>query len=307
VVVSQGGDRTVAAGTIVQTRANSESPSVQFTTSQSLLIPDGESDGSVSVVCTSFGESGNVLAGAISEFTSIPFAGATVVNPTSYANGNSTESDEDLRQRIKNYPSTLSRGTSGAIRAAILGATDPASGRTIQSAVVLEPVEPGDYARVYIDDGSGLEPTFGEQAYELLLQAASGQEVNFRATQFPITPPVAEGSATGPFVIENGQSIVVHVDEIVETYYITQSNYRNLNSATAYEIVRDLNSQSNIVGWRTLDGGSRIVMIDLSGKAEIISVEAGTLQSILGLPTASIRPIVISGTPQIRRTGKMLE
>lgn len=293
VVLAQGGDRTVPAGSLVQVPGSSDSPATNFATVQDLVIPDGESEGSIGVVCTQFGEVGNVLAGGIKVFVSSPFAGATATNPTSYTNGRSTESDEDLRQRIKNYPSTLSRGTRSAILAAILGASDPESGRTIQSAVVLEPVEPGDFARVFIDDGTGLEPTFGEQAYELLLQAASGQETRFRTAQFPITPAVAEGANTGPFALVSGMTITVHVDEVVETYTVSDNNYLNLSSSTAYEIIRDLNSQSNIVGWRTLDGGKRVVMIDLSGKAETISVEVGDLQNVLGLPIATLRPIFV--------------
>lgn len=293
VVLAQGGDRSVPAGTTVVVPPNSESPVISFTTTQALVIPDGESEAEAAVVCTQFGEAGNVLAGGIKEFTGSPFNGATVTNATSFNNGKSTENDEDLRQRIKNYPSTLSRGTRSALLAAILGASDPDSGRTILSAVVLEPVEPGDFARVFIDDGTGLEPSFGEQAYELLLQVASGQETRFRSAQFPITPAVAEGANSGPFALVSGMSIVVHVDEVVETYTITDDNYQNLNSATAYEIARDLNSQSNIVGWRTLDGGKRLVMIDLSGKAETMSIEIGDLQGVLGMPTATLRPIFV--------------
>jgi hypothetical protein len=295
VIMAQGGDRTVPAGTTVQVPANSDSPSVQFTTLQSLTIPDGESEGQVAVTCTQFGEVGNALAGSITSFISQPFSNATVTNKTSFVNGKSTESDEDLRQRIKNYPATLSRGIATAIISAIIGATDQATGRAIESAIILEPTEPGDQARVFIDDGTGLEPTFGKQAYELLLQSASGQETRFRSAQYPITPAIAEGSNSAPFNIADGSSlsITVHVDEIVETYTITPSNYQNLNSATAYEVTRDLNSQSNIVGWRTTNSGKNIVMMDLSGKAEIVSINEGKLQATLGLPTAFLRPIFV--------------
>ena len=293
VILSQGGDRTIGAGTIVQIPANSENTSVQFATVQNLLIPDGEAEGSIAVTCTQFGEAGNALSGAINTFSSLPYTGATVTNPSSYASGRSTESDEDLRQRIKNYPATLGRGTNAAILAAVIGATDPTSGRTVQSAVILDPVEPGDSARVFIDDGTGLEPTFGQQAYELLLQSASGQETRFRTAQFPITAALSEGSALAPFVLTNGLTITVHVDEVTETYTIAPANYKNLNSATAYEVVRDLNSQSNIVGWRTMDNGARIVMVELSGVAETIRVEVSDWQDILGLQTATLRPIFL--------------
>jgi hypothetical protein len=158
---------------------------------------------------------------------------------------------------------------------------------------VLEPVEPGDFARVYIDDGTGLEPTFGQQPYEELLQSTSGQERRFRVAQFPVTPAMAEGAESGPFVITSGQAISVKVDEILETYIINGDDYQNLSAATAYEIVRDLNAQSNIVGFRTLDGGSRIAAIDLSGTAETLQIFSGDLQATLGFPTAILRPIFL--------------
>jgi hypothetical protein len=293
VVYAQGGDRIVPAGTVVQVPANSETPAVSFTTVSDILIPDGEAEGTVNVACTQFGGVGNALAGSIKVFLNAPFPGATVTNDTSFRSGKNTESDEDLRQRIKAYPSTLSRGTRSAILAAIQGATDSTSGRTIQSAVILEPVEPGDVARVYIDDNTGLEPSFGKQPYEILIQNAAGQETRFRTAQFPITPATIEGANFGPFSLTNGLTLTVHVDEVVETYSITPSNYTNLISATAYEIARDLNSQSNIVGFRTIDNGTRLVMTDLSGTAEVMYVTAGNLQEILGIPLAVVRPIFV--------------
>jgi hypothetical protein len=294
VVLAQGGDRTVPTGTVVQIPSSNNNPAVDFTTTEELVILDGEAEGVVNVACTQFGVAGNALSGSIKNFSSAPFAGATVTNNTSFVNGKSTESDEDLRQRIKNHPSTLSRGTRLAILSAILGATDPDSGRTIQSASVLEPIEPGDFARVFIDDNTGLEPTFGRQPSESLLIGASGQETRFRTAQFPITPSLAEGTNESPFVLELGQTITIHVDEVEEIYTIgAGGSYKNINSATAYEVVRDLNAQSNIIGFRTLDGGKRIAAFDLSGKAEELFVDSGDVQKTLGLPTATLRSIFL--------------
>ena len=293
VVVAQGGDRKINARTVVQVPANNQTPAVQYQTDTQVVIPDGETTVTVTVTCSQSGELGNALAGTIVAFGTLPFVGATVTNPTSYKSGISTEDDESYRTRIKNYPSTLSRGTASAIRSAILGATDPDSGRTIQSANVLEPVEPGDYARVYIDDGTGLEPTFNGQPYELLLQSASGQETDFGTAQSPITAAIAIGSETGPFVLLNGMSITVVLDGLVETYTLTPSNYANLNAATAYEVVRDINTQSNLIGARTTNGGTGIVFLDLSGKGEQLQIESSTWQAALGLPTSAIRPVFL--------------
>ena len=300
VVLAQGGDRSVAAGLVVHTTASNEVPAVGFTVTGATVLPDGESEVDVAVSCQQFGEAGNALAGSIREFSNAPFFGATVTNQSALKNGRSTESDEDLRKRIKNYPATLSRGTSAAITAAIQGISDPDTGRTITSSVIVEPTEPGDFSRVYINDGSGLEPTFDVQPYELLLQSASGQETKFQTAKFPITPATAIGSESGPFVVEAGQSLTVVIDGISETYTITTANYSNLNAATAYELVRDFNSQSNIVGFRTLDGGKRIVMSDLAGSAETLQVSSGDLQQMLGFPTSVIRPIFVYRNSEIQ-------
>lgn len=293
VTLAQGGDRFIPAGTSVLTKANSGSPAIEFQTVSDLSIPDGEAEGTVNVVCTQSGEIGNVLGLSITNFATAPFAGATVTNPSEFRSGKSSENDEDLRERIKTYPSTLSRGTVSAIQAFLLGATDPETGRTIQSTNVLDPVEPGDSAKIFIDDGTGLEPSFDGQAYELLLANASGQEKRFRAAQFPITPATLIGSNFGPFVLRDGLTLTVQVDDIIETYTINPANYQNLLAATGYEIARDLNAQANIVGFRTLDSGSRIVVTDLSGEGEVIKTFEGEWQSILGLPLAEIRPIFV--------------
>ena len=293
VVLAQGGNRTITSGTTVQVPASSTAAAISYIINSTVVIPDGEATVSAQVTCTQFSELGNALAGAISTFSSPPFVGATVTNPSSYVNGKSSESQEAIRIRIKNFPATLSRGTDVAIVASIQGLVDPVSGQTITSSVVINPTEPGDSSKVYIDDGSGLEPTFNVQPYELLLQSASGQEEDFRSSQFPITSAVIIGANFGPFVIQAGQSIKVTADGVNEIYTITPSNYANLNSATAYEIVRDFNAQSNIIGFRTINGGTGIAAFDLSGHTEELSVSPSDLQAILGLPIATVRPVFL--------------
>ena len=299
-VLAQGGDRSIGAGVAFQTVAANDVPAISFLTQSTVIIPDGESSVNIPVTCSQFGENGNALAGSINVVPSPPFPGATVTNPTAFKNGRSSESDEDLRNRIKNYPATLSRGTKAAIQAAIQGLSDPTTGRTIVTSVVVEPISSGEFSKVYIDDGSGLEPTYDVQPYELLLQAASGQETTFQTAQFPIAPATAIGAESGPFVLESGESLTVVIDGVSESYSITASNYTNLNAATAYEIVRDFNSQSNIAGWRTHNGGNNIVLTDLSGSAETMVVQAGSLQIKLGFPTSIIRPIFLYENSQIK-------
>jgi len=61
VILAQGGIRQIPAGTMVRTKENSTSPSVQFRVLANATIPDGEdSIINVPVVCTAVGAQGNV-------------------------------------------------------------------------------------------------------------------------------------------------------------------------------------------------------------------------------------------------------
>jgi hypothetical protein len=293
VVLAQGGDRVIPAGTTIQTVPNASTPAVVFTTDAQAVIYDGEESTTVTCTSSQFGEAGNALAGAIKRFGTDPFPQAAVRNTTTFANGRSTENDEELRQRIRDYPATLARGTRAAITAALLGLRDPDTGKAIASVVVIEPTDPGEPSKIYINDGSLLEPTFSGQPYELFVKNASGQELFFRTTFAPITPCVAIGANKGPFSLEDGMSITLTIDGVNETLSITGTEYQNLETATALEIVRDLNGQANICSFRTIDGAKSIAAFDLSGKGEVMVVQPGVLQAILGLPTTEIKPIYL--------------
>ena len=294
IVLAQGGDRTINASTTVQVPAYSDAPAIQFTTDAAIVLPDGEDSVTVSVTCAQFGVVGNVASGAISEFSNPPFAGATVTNSLPFVNGADTESDASLRLRIKDYPNTLARGTIGAINSALLSVVDADTKKKVVSASVIRPLEKGEPTTVYIDDGSLLEPVFAGQDYELLLARASGLEQGFRTAQAPVTPAIVTGAQPAPYVIQAGMSITFLIDNIPYVYTITPSNYKDITAATAYEVVRDLNSDAEgILDFRVIDNGRRIVAIDRTNAAEEIRVISGDLQAVLGFPTVSQRPIYL--------------
>lgn len=293
VVLAQGGDRVIPAGATCQTTPNAATPAVTFTTDSETVILDGDDTTTITVTCTTFGESGNALAGAVNRFGSQPFPQAQVRNASTFANGRSTENDEELRQRIRDYPATLSRGTRAAITAALLGLRDPDSGKAIASVVVIEPTEPGEPSKIFINDGSLLEPTFSGQPYELFVKDASGQEMFFRTTYSPITPCVAIGANAGPYALQDLLTLTVTIDGVNEVFTVTGNNYLNLETATSLEVVRDFNAQANICSFRTINGAKGIAVFDLSGKAEIMTIQASELQATLGLPTSEIKPIYL--------------
>ena len=299
VTFAQGGDRTIQAGTIVQIPQNSDNSAVQFSTNLSVIIPDGEAEIAVSVTCGSFGNIGNAPALAISEFVgTAPFTGATVKNNVAFVNGQDTESDSSLRQRIVDYPNTLARGTVGAIAAALLSVQDAETKTSVTSQNVIRPIKKGDPTLIYIDDGSVLQPVFIGQDYELLLAQASGLEQSFRTAQAPITPAIVLGAANGPFSLTAGQTVTFVIDNVPYIFPnsggIQAENYKDLLSATPYEIIRDFNSlPDSPLEFRVFNAGQSIVAIDKTNSSEEISVSAGDLQGILGFSTDIQRPIYL--------------
>lgn len=296
IVLAQGGDRSINASTVVQVPAYADSPAIQFVTDQAVILPDGEDTVDVPVTCTQFGVFGNVASGAITEFLNPPFAGATVANALAFINGTDTESDASLRQRIKDYPNTLARGTIGAIQSALLTVVDSDTKKKVTSASVVRPDERGVPTKVYIDDGTVLEPVFIGQDYELLLAKASGLEQGFRTAQAPVTPAIVLGTKSAPYVLQAGMTLTFLIDNIPYVYTLTPSNYKDITAATAYEVVRDLNSNADgILDFRVIENGTKIVAVDQDKgePTEEIRVIAGDWQDALGFPTVSQRPIYL--------------
>lgn len=296
IVLAQGGDRVINASTIVQVPAYSDAPAIQFTTDSSVVLADGEDSVVVSVTCAQFGVVGNVASGAVTEFSNSPFAGATVTNNISFVNGTDTESDASLRQRIKDYPNTLARGTIGAIQSALLTVVDSDTKKKVTSASVVRPDERGVPTKVYIDDGTVLEPVFIGQDYELLLAKASGLEQGFRTAQAPVTPAIVLGTKSAPYVLQAGMKLTFLIDNIPYDYNINASNYKDITAATAYEVVRDLNENADgILDFRVIENGTKIVAIDRDKgePAEEIRVSASDWQDALGFSTVPQRPIYL--------------
>jgi len=89
VILSQGGDRVVGAGTIVKVPATDFSTDILFSTDSEVIILDGEDTlTGVNITASVAGvDNGNVPSGSIIEFDTQPFPTATVTNPESINNG----------------------------------------------------------------------------------------------------------------------------------------------------------------------------------------------------------------------------
>ena len=244
VINSQGQpDRIINAGTIVVIPANDINPEVQYVTLLDATLPSGESEVlNIPVIAVLAGSLGNAGYNTITGFDTLPFPGAAVTNTTAFTNGSDLETDAELRNRIKTYPTTLARGTVSSIIAAVVGVSDTADNKQVVSATITEPVNIGDPSTLYIDDGTGFQPSFAGQSVDVLLGHANGTEEFLQLSNYPVTRPLIVNNGIAPFVLTAGSFLRVIVDGIAETVTFEDSEFVNIASATLAEIVAAINN-----------------------------------------------------------------
>ncbi len=111
-----GSDITIPAGTRVATGDES----VVFRTTQVATLAAGTTSVDVPIEAVEAGSTGNVAANTITKIVD-PISGIEAVNNTNPTTGGSdTESDEELRYRIKTTISGVGKATLDAIKAAVL-------------------------------------------------------------------------------------------------------------------------------------------------------------------------------------------
>ena len=274
VIDSQGQpDISISAGQIVQIPSNSQHPEIIYTTLRDAVIPAGEDRvENVDVIADIPGSSGNAPINAITNFTSEPFTGAGVANTTSFTNGGNVETDVTLRNRIKSYSVTLARGTSPSIIAAVIGVSDPDDSKQVASAVLTEPVKVGDPSILYIDDGSGFEPSFEGQSVDKLLSNANGSEVFLQLANYPLPRPQIINIATGPYNVIAGSFLRVEVDGTEETIFFADTDFLNPSAATISEIIIVINKQSVSFKARFANYSNNILLYPITHDVETIRV-----------------------------------
>lgn len=274
VVDSQGTvDRLVGAGAVVEIPANSQSPAIQYRLLRDAIIPSGEDQiEDVEIVSVLAGSSTNAGINTITSFLADPFVGAAVTNTSPATGGRDTETDSEYRERIKSYANTLARGTEQSILSAVIGISDPDDGKQVASAVITEPPEIGDPSILYIDDGSGFQPTFVGQSVDILLRNASGNEEFLQLANFPLPRPQAINTAEGPFEITEGMEFRVLVDGVEESVFFTASQFSNIAAATLAEIIVAVNTQSTTFKMTFTDNSNQLLVYPVEHDAETIQV-----------------------------------
>jgi len=266
-------DRQVLAGTIVKIPANNVNPEFEYIVLRDAVIPAGEdTSDKVSVVAIKSGSLGNAGINSITLFNTLPFAGAQVTNTNAFTNGIDTESDERFRDRVKAYSSTLARGTKQSILSAIDGVSDETDGKQVASAVITEPAEIGDASIVYIDDGSGFEPSYTGQSVDLLVASAGGNEEFLQLANYPLPRPQIINTTESPYLFANGMELKVLVDGVEESVLFIDADFKSTSSATISEVVVAINDKAKTFRCRLSDNSTRLLLYPLNERAETIQI-----------------------------------
>lgn len=269
VVLSQGGVRNIFAGTVVRSPSAGSANPINFTVTQNVSILDGETSvTNVQVSAQEPGTSGNVPIGGIREFGAIPFAGATVNNELPFKTGRDTETDEEIRIRIKRARLSRGLGTALAIRNSVIGATPADEPATVVSAEI---VSSADQTILYLDDGTGYEAKTQGVGVETLVDSALGGEINFQLTtggrQTSVAKAFLISNLSGPFDIRGTDSLAIVVGGITTEHVFSSNDFISEGGATAYEIVASINANSDLnFEATTSNGGTKVV---ISAKAEV--------------------------------------
>lgn len=247
VVVAQGGNRVVNAGTIVQTVANLTTQVASFRTMISATIPDGELEVTdVPVVCTDIGTKGNVPTNAITVISGLPYADAAVTNPNPFITGRDKMSDPDYRMLIKAFEQTKSKGTDLAVRMAAIGTTSPDDNKTVASAQIINPSNRLSPGILYVDDNTAYQPIFSGQGFEQVIDNANGGEKYLQLQNEDITKALVQSTFTAPFSITGGMVLSTIIGGVRSEHTFSSTDFATQNAADTFEVVNSINANTSL-------------------------------------------------------------
>lgn len=290
VILKQGSDEIILAGTLVRVLANGIQPEVLFSTENDVTLFSGEDKvGDVEVVATAPGSSGNINSKAITGTDALPtppFTGAQAENSSRFTTGRDLETDDALRDRIKTAGASLTRGVKQAILNAIVGLVDPDSAKRVVSASVVLPVVDAGPVKVYIDDGTGFEPSFQSRGFETLRLSATGGESRLQLDKFPIQKATIENTLEETFDFStNGLTLQYQVGILQEIITFNLTDFKAPSISKAEEVVTAINNKATLIEARTSQVGRRIVVTAKTDTNENIQILGGTANAILSFPT----------------------
>jgi len=217
VVLATVGDRSFAGPFTVSTQASPNVPKKIYSSTSSLVIYDGESEGYMNIQAAESGTVGNTPSNTIVEFVgTAPFSGATTSNGDAIRNGQERETDGELRARLRRHRQSLSSANIDAVYEKVLEAR--VNDQRVVFAQVVEDPLPTLPSIIYIDDGAAFVPTSTSITSPIVLvDSAIGGEDHFFVPRenTPIVTTPLENSAyvfSGITIEKNGTPMTQGVD-----------------------------------------------------------------------------------------------
>lgn len=271
IVVAQGGNRKINAGTVVRTLSGSGVSSVDFKTVSPATIPDGEVVvDSVPVVSTVIGPKGNVPRGSIREVVGLPFTSSSF-NENAFVNGVPPDDEDAIRKKIKEAEQAKSKGTEQAIKIASVGVSSTDDLKKVQSSNILR--SPDSSAALIFDDGGENELLFSGIGIEQVIDDALGGEKELQLRKFPVVSARVKSIEVSPFKSLAGKTLSVTVQGEETSHYFQESDFRVIDSATSYEVTSSINGNPNLNFLATTsDGGNNIIIYPRDIKKNDITV-----------------------------------
>lgn len=290
VVVAQGGNRVIPAGSLVQTPQGNLTDAVQFSVLFAATIPDGETEVTgVQVLAQKPGLASNVIAGQITSFVTSPFPGAIATNPLPFTNGKATEDDKTFRDRIRAKRQSRVKGTALAITTELYGLVASDENKRIASSSVV--AREGVPTTVYIDDGTGYEESSSGVAIESILASATGGEKWFQLKSKPLSKAAIITTMTAPFKLKDASRLAISVGGVTTEHVFSASDFKNVANATAYEVAASINANPNVKwGAATSAGGTKVRIFakdDTNEDLQVVAASDGAADAneVLLLPT----------------------
>ena len=287
VVLAQGGNRDIPVGTIAQTAQGVQTEAVDFTTTSPATLLDGENQvNNVPVVCTKFGPIGNVARGAITAISGLSFA-ARAYNDLPIKNARADDTDDSLKERIKAYEQSRTKGTEDAIIQASINVYSSEDLKRVTSATVKRTA--GTEQILIFDDGSGYEPIDSGVGIEQIIDEALGGEEEFQLKTPMVERATAVTIPTAPYPLVGGETLTVEIQgQGTYSHTFSESDFRTYNAADAFEVAASINSASPALPFaaRTINGGTQVAITPKD--AHNILVASGGANSALGFPTNRI-------------------
>ena len=309
VIVAQGGNRQVPAGNVVQTPQGNASTSTQFKVLYTANLPDGETEiDGVQVVAIIPGIGGNVQNGTITQFVASPFTGAAVTNPLPFNNALAAETDDQLRERIRELRASRAQGTVLAVTTGVIGATSPDENKTITSSSYVPP-QLGNFATLYIDDGTGYEEIYTGVALENIVSQASGGEQYFQvASDPPVTKARIVSSIVAPYNVLAGSILAVSVGGVLYQHSFSAADFQNPLAASAYEVVASINADSAIAFQAlTSDTGTTVTIVAKADTNESVQIASDQLApGAVDANTSFQFPVGLVDTMRLYRNDRLL-